>query len=526
MAQTFFEGSNILNIDANFSSSITNFYSSFSSSATTSGSVTPPRPPLLSKLLFTYGFDSTSTENLLDLKCDSSDNVYALFFYNLNFNVRNLNGTSTGRTYTSVIGTTGVAIVKYNSNGNVIWSVRILTQNNSIGGIKLDSNGNVYGFGQRGANTLSLYNANDVLTGVTVGYTGGGDAVIFKYDTNGNPLWATRIANTGGESIVDAEIDNSGNVYLIGINNTNSKAVYNSDGSVFKNLLYAGGNDTCIVKYNSSGFGQWAATIIGAGNENTGRVRIDLSGNICIIGQSNSNPLNLYNSNDTLFGTLTATTNDVYIVRYNPTTGNVVNGYFVLSGAADDSISDVFVDSSKNFYLTGVYSTTSLNINNLDGTSSGITLTNSGNYDAYIIKYNSNGIAQWATRCAGTVYDETRRISVDYEGSVYVIGIYQSNPVTIYNSNGDIFKSFNLVTANDSFIVKFNSSGIGQWATNITGSGDDVLNGLTVDSNGNVYCGGTYNSNPITIYNVNGTVYSTASNTGVYDTFLIRNIQS
>ncbi len=478
----------------------------------------------LSKLLFTYGFNSTSNEQVFNLKCDNSNNLYAMFYYNVDFNVRNLDGTSTGRTYVSVAGSTGVALVKYNSSGTVVWSVRILTQNNAVTGLLVDNSGNVYGFGQRGANMFRLYNANDVLTGVTVGYTGGGDSVIFKYDSNGNPLWAARIANTFGETMTGAFVDSSGNVYVSSTNLTNAKSVFNSDGTVFKTLLYVGGNDTCLVKYNSSGFAQWAATIGGSSNEDGGRVFVDSSGNVCIVGVSISNPLSIYNANDTLFGTISTTTNDVFFIRYNATTGNALSGIFLLSGTGDDGLTDTFIDNSGNVYLTGTYSSNPLNINNFNGTSSGTTLTNSGNYDAYLLKYNSSGTLLWATRCGGTAYDESRSISIGSDGSVYLVGNYQSNPITIYNSNGSVFATYNLVVANDMFIVKYNSNGIGQWSTNLTGSGNDQFVSVAVDSNDNVYCGGLFSSTPLTINNINGTVYTTTNTTGSNDIILLRNI--
>ena len=99
-------------------------------------------------------------------------------------------------------------------------------------------------------------------------------------------------------------------------------------------------------------------------------------------------------------------------------------------------------------------------------------------------------------------------------------------PTTIYNAPGGTVSTLPTLTNsgnNDVFIVKYNSSGIGVWATRIAGTADDQGNSITVDSNNNIIVTGSYDSSPVTIYNTPGTlVAGTLVNTGLNDVFLVK----
>jgi len=129
-------------------------------------------------------------------------------------------------------------------------------------------------------------------------------------------------------------------------------------------------------------------------------------------------------------------------------------------GTVSDTGTSIAVDSAGNVYITGSYDSNPLTVYNSDGTLSGITLPNSGSAECFIVKYNTSGVAQWATRCGGTVFDIGNSIAVDSSGSVYITGYYESN-LTIYNtdgtSSGITLPNSNFGSA-DCFIVKYNTT--------------------------------------------------------------------
>ena len=122
-------------------------------------------------------------------------------------------------------------------------------------------------------------------------------------------------------------------------------------------------------------------------------------------------------------------------------------------------------------------------IADLGGTSSegnGIALDSSYNVyvcgrtvtsDALFAKYNNAGAIQAQRTIGGANFDNGRAIAVDSSGNIY-IGIQGSSVGA---------------GSNDACIVKMNSSLVIQWQRTLGGTSSDGVNGLVIDSSGNVY---------------------------------------
>ena len=104
-------------------------------------------------------------------------------------------------------------------------------------------------------------------------------------------------------------------------------------------------------------------------------------------------------------------------------------------------------------------------------------------YDYATVKYNSTGVEQWAARYngPGSGWDAAYSVAVDGSGNVYVTG---SSPRT-GTSNGP-------GTNNDYATIKYDSTGVEQWAERYSGpgTGDDHASSVAVDGSGNVYVTG------------------------------------
>jgi hypothetical protein len=185
--------------------------------------------------------------------------------------------------------------------------------------------------------------------------------------------------------------------------------------------------------------------------------------------------LTLYNQSDTnisSFKTLTnAGGNDTFISKYS---GNGTGLWATrISGTGTDQAVNMILDSAKNVYISGYYNSTITLYNQNDNTASTFkTLANAGNNDVFIAKYNSNGSGLWATRIAGTGSDVPVKLVLDSSNNLYIYGYYNSD-LTLYNTNGRVFKTLANSSVNDIFIAKYNSDGSGIWATLIGGMIDD-----------------------------------------------------
>ena len=522
---------------------------------------------------------------------DSGSNVYVTGNYTSNpVTIYNSNGTTFGTLANA--GSDDCFIVKYNTSGTAQWATRIGGTGNDFGySIAVDSGSNVYVTGYYTSNPVTIYNSGGTTFG-TLANAGSYNAFIVKYNTSGTAQWATRIGGTGldfGQSIA---VDSGLNVYVTGYYTPSPVTIYNSDGTSvgsFNSILASAG---FTVKYNASGFYQWIYTSVSganyaiavdsrsnvyvAGSTSTNQnqtcvlfedqsnnvlgsiptsnvvgqamiakftqpslwaariggstsndygfgIAIDSGGNICVVGSYNSNPLTAYNADGSSFsGTLatTGTNSHAFIVKYS-TTG-VVQWTSNIGGTNNNDYGKgIATDPGSNIYVTGYYASSPVTVFNAGGGTFG-TLTNSGSFDVFVVKYNSAGTAQWATRIAGTSADQGNAIAADYGSNVYVTGTYSSNPLTVYNFNGTTFGTLSLLGLNNCFIVKYNTTGTAQWSAIIGGTSADQGNSIATDSSGSVCVAGQYMSNPVTIYNASGTTFGTLSNSGSYDAFIVK----
>ena len=427
------------------------------------------------------------------------------------------------------VGSSDAFIVKYNSSGTPQWARRIGgTSSDRAVGIDTDSSGNIIVIGWYDSSPLTIYAADGTTSFTTLANAGSIDTFIVKYNSSGTPQWARRIGGTSSDAPNyprPVAVDSNGDIVLHGTYSS-TVSIYGSSAS-FTTLSNAGDSDSYIVKYNSSGTPQWARRIGGTSTEISYSIGVDSNGDIVVAGVYSSNPVSIYDSSASFTTLSNAGASDAYIVKYNssgtPQWANKIDG---LGNQYPFSLN---IDSNRNIIVVGYYNTNSLSI--YDGSASLTTLNHEGGEDAMIVKYNSSGTPQWARRIAGTASDYIYGIDTDSSGNIVVTGAYYSDTLTIYDTDGTT--AFTTLSNNtqggaisNTFVVKYNSSGTPQWARRIGGSSSDQGNALSIDSGGNIVVTGWYESSPLTIYAADGTTsFTTLVNTvsdNTDDTFIVK----
>lgn len=178
----------------------------------------------------------------------------------------------------------------------------------------------------------------------------------------------------------------------------------------------------------------------------------------------------------------------MFIAKYN--LAGVAQFAKGFGGPGSDAAFSIAVDS------TGVYVTGSYNAITVIDLGNGVTLPVTGAFShivaAFIIKYNLEGVAQWAKGFGGSgaiCY----AVAVDSTG-IYVTGRYNTNSVNL--GNGVTLPNSEIGVSGILFVIKYNLSGVAQWAKAVTGQNSNSIgNGITVDSTG-VYVIGSYFSTP------------------------------
>jgi len=175
--------------------------------------------------------------------------------------------------------------------------------------------------------------------------------------------------------------------------------------------------------------------------------------NALVVGQSGFVYVTGYSTN-------TVTNKDLLTIKYD-NTGNILwsAGFNGPVNGGDYAFS-VAADNSGNVYVTG-------------RSDQGASLA-----DYTTIKYNSNGVQQWAALYNGTGngVDEARVVRVDNSGNVYVSG-----------------KSLGVNTDYDIVTIKYDQNGSQLWVQRYDGPGhnEDVASAMVLDASANVYVTGS-----------------------------------
>lgn len=268
-------------------------------------------------------------------------------------------------------------------------------------------------------------------------------------------------------------VDASGNTYVAG---QYSSATITLGSTTFTNT---GGIDYFIAKYDPSGNVLWAKSANGVSNDGAYGLTVDAAGNVYVVGSTNSSTLTIGSTALHLHGY-----DDVFIVKYDGT-GNVLwAGMY--GGSGNDIGESIAVDGSGNSYVTGYYASTTMAV----GTTA---LTNAGGNDLFIAKFDASGNPAWAKSVGGSNNESGNGIAADASGNTYITGDYSSSSLT--------FGSTTLTNSGglDFFTVKYDASGNALWAKSGTGTSNEVGNGVTLETNGNIHVVGSFNSSTFTI---------------------------
>jgi gliding motility-associated-like protein len=160
--------------------------------------------------------------------------------------------------------------------------------------------------------------------------------------------------------------------------------------------------------------------------------------------------------------------NDAYVMKYN-THGNLIwSTYF--GGDSNDIGNDVYVDTSFNVFLAG---TTHSTVGIADGLGNQDTL--GGGSDAFIAKFDENGMLQWSSYFGGDSLDVGMKLSTDFNENVYLTGSTRS--LDAIASDTSVFQQ-SLSGEYDGFVVKYDSAGVLQWSSYLGGSENDFATGV------------------------------------------------
>jgi hypothetical protein len=460
--------------------------------------------------------------------------------------------------------TNSVLVSATESYGIPDWAVPTFANINAGGNnfrnifncIACDTQNNIYIAGQCFNSTLNLFNyhstlGNGIISTTTAGVfvsTGIGTITnpftyIIKYTSSGNVSWFTPIQPLGNFSARPSGLitDNNNNVYISHeIAQTNGFRYYNaqipglsgriSTGTLYGTIFLSNTTsaESVLAKYNSDGVVQWVTPISGLETQTSQQrnsLVADSQNNIYSLFYSSNFTSTIFNSaaGVTAGGIIRHSTVARLVGELDTTWANQnilakydTDGQFQWATKSpcyfQANQQTLAIDSNDNVFMGANLSTPSTVVFNYAGISSGIISTSiygrilkdsrQVGLDGLVIKYNSNGQAQWIIQqncsTANTSFPP-RAIATDIYGNLFTAGQQNTNaPLVTFRSFQRVTNDLYISTVSSAvinntfnFVAKYDSNGqfitlAGQHPTGGVVSQDGFPN-LMTDYNGNVY---------------------------------------
>lgn len=420
------------------------------------------------------------------LNCDNSGNVFLTGASYMGSDI-----ATTGSHQSTNAGNFDAFLAKFDKDGNRLWATYFGgTGIDYSYGLVCDINNNVYISGiTTSATGMSTTGSHQPASG-----GGGGDNYLARFDSSGTLIWSTYYGSSGAESGGVCTSDNMGHVYLAGYTSGNNNISSNGHQST-----NAGGwNDAYLVQFDTSGVRQWGTFYGGSTHDQADGVACDRLGNVYLGGQTNSvNNIATPGSHQPAIGGGF----DNFLVKFNI---NGVRQWATYYGGADDDYNGtlrvVACDKMENVFLAGQTESTS-----------GIATAGShqpvigGGVDAFLVKFNSQGVRSWGTYFGGIGDENGGAISCDLSNNIFWCGFTNSTSgiatpgahQTVYGG-GD----------KDAFLTRFSNNGVQGFGTYYGGNSLDEGYAVGFDYIGNAYIsGGTTSPNAIATPNAFSTVY-------------------
>ncbi|NIF06995.1 T9SS type A sorting domain-containing protein [Chryseobacterium sp. Tr-659] len=383
-------------------------------------------------------------------------------------------------------------IVKFNPAGQRLWSTYFGgTGNENFIGAAIDSNNNLIASGWASSPSNIAYQGHQSSFG-----GGGIDALIAKFDSNGNRIWSSYYGGTDQDYGWHCAVDSNNNVYLSGY----TFSTTNIANAGHQNTL-GGSSDGFLVKFNSNGVRQWGTYYGGTASDETHACAVDENDNVYIAGVTRST------TNIATPGTHKSVFNDIQdamLVKFDPNGVRQWGTYF--GGDHMDYFNNIKIRNNEIYAVGATYSNNNIFYN-------GFQNTYGGNIDAMLVKFNTNGIRLMSTYYGGEKADVGQDIAFGDNEEIYVLGETSSTTGIAYAGYSNTFSGGYA----DAFIVKFN--GINrEWGTYFGGTSNDEPYSITIDPQKNIYFAGYTSS-------TSGIAFNGFSNTyggGSFDAFLVK----
>ncbi len=296
------------------------------------------------------------------------------------------------------------------------------------------------------------------------------DMVLFKIDHQGEILWANQIGSTGAEIAGGITLDNQNNIYVSG---TFRNVCYFSEND---SLVSTGNGDIFLAKYTQSGLLTWTRRIGTTTNlQATSDIIFDGNDRIITSGYFRDSIILGYNTLnfDTLLG---SSINTIFIASLDlegdPLWSKAIPGTVTVSRILKVKL------GQDGFYFGGhMQGNLYFDIDTIEN------YPPTNNYDAFIYKTDISGNGDWVRKIRGQNTENFRTIATDEYDNVYILGNYNSPDIYVDSTETIVNTYSGNIGGYDTYIGKYNRSGILQWFLRKGSTARDIYNDFVVRNN-------------------------------------------
>ena len=180
-------------------------------------------------------------------------------------------------------------------------------------------------------------------------------------------------------------------------------------------------------------------------------------------------------------------TNDIMLIKYD--SQGEVEWATNEGGDHNDTVLSLVSTSDDGFVAVGHFSSSEIQIGQYK-------LTNKGDNDGIIIKYDLNGEVEWATSVGGEDSEVIQSVVSTDGNEVIVVGCFESNEIQLGEHKLTNNSSSSIYT--DGMIIKYDKDGNVKWAEDVGGNSTENLNEIISTSDGYIVSG-FFNSSELQI---------------------------
>ena len=387
--------------------------------------------------------------------------------------------------------------------------------------ITTDGNNNILITGRTGSNNFPVQNPGG--GAFYQGTFGGGlnpDAFILKFHFIGARSWATYYGGNYWDEGTSIATDGNNNILITGNTSSSNFPVHNPGGGAYFQGTNAGG-DVFILKFNSSGARQWATYYGGTALDHGRSITTDGYNNILITGETWSPNFPVHNpGGGAYFQGTNAGNYDVFILKFN--LSGVRNWATYYGGISNDIGRSITTDGNNNILITGSTRSSDFPVQNPGGAY--YQGSQVSGYDAFILKFNSSGVRNWATYYGGNGDDEGTSIAIDEYNYILITGYTLSSDFPVRTPGGGAYfqATHGGGSYEDIFILKFNQNGARYWATYYGGNNQDKGYEIATDGSDNILVTGRTGSTNFPVQNPGAGAYFQGTKSGNSDVFILK----